>query len=188
MTPEPNSGEDIPPTLDRRSFLLVTGTTGLTGLTGCSWVPSPSSGGPAYEPHEIDGGPVFEPGLQQETERAYYAALVVTEADAEMFDFGRLSDGDAAFIDETDFEVSYLGVIQVSALRSSMRFDVVDIHESNVNLTVNVAVRDEEPRSDDQVITTLLLRVAREPGGVPDNIAVELDVGEHHETFSGSRP
>jgi hypothetical protein len=78
-------------------------------------------------------------------------------------------------------------VIQVSALRSSMRFEIVDIHESGVNLTVNVAVRDEEPRSDDQVVTTLLLRVAREPEGVPDNIAVELDIGEHHETFSGAR-
>lgn len=165
----------------------MTGATGLTGLTGCSWVPNPSSGGPAYEAHEIDDGPVFEPGLQEKTERGYYAALVVTEADAEMFDFGRLSDADAAFVDETDFEVSYLGVIQVSALRSSMRFEVVDIHESGVNLTVNVAVRNEEPRSDDQVVTTLLLRVAREPEGVPDNIAVELDIGEHHETFSGAR-
>ncbi|MEF8915513.1 hypothetical protein [Natronomonas sp.] len=166
----------------------MTGTAGLTGLAGCSWVSDPSSGGPAYEAREIDDGPVFDPGLQEATERDYAAALVVTESDAELFDFARLSEADAAFVDETDFEVSYLGVIQVSALRSSMRFEVVDIHESDVNLTVNVAVRDDEPRSDDLVITTLLLRVAREGDAPPGNIAVELDIGEHHETFSGSRP
>lgn len=188
VTPEPTPSADTSPLLDRRRFLLVTGTTGLTGLAGCSWVPNPSSGGPAYEPHEIDDGPVFEPGLQEPTERDYAAALVVTESDAELFDFARLSEADAAFVEETDFEVSYLGVIQVSALRSSMRSEVVDIHESDVNLTVNVAVRDDEPRSDDLVITTLLLRVAREGDAPPGNIAVELDIGEHHETFSGSRP
>ena len=53
---------------------------------------------------------------------------------------------------------------------------------------VNVAVRDETPHSDDAVITTLLLRVARDGSAAPDNIAVELDIGDHHETFSGSRP
>jgi len=67
-----------------------------------------------------------------------------------------------------------------------MRFDVVDLHESDANLTVAVAVRDDPPRSDNRAITILLLRVARE-GGVPGRIAVELGVGDHHETFSGTR-
>lgn len=159
--------------------------TGTTLLAGC--LSSPSSGGPAYEKIEIDNGPVFGPGLQDETERAYYAALVVTEAEAGMFDFERLSETETAFVSETDFGASYLGMIQVGALHSSMRFEIVDIHGSDVNLTVNVAIRDDPPHSDDRVIATLLLRVARK-GAAPDAIAVELDIGDHHKTFSGSRP
>lgn len=184
----PVTDADTPPSrrLDRRSFFVTAGTTASTLLAGC--LSDPSSGGPAYEAMEIDDGRVFGPGLRDETERDYYAALVVTEEDAELFDLERLSDTGTTFLRETDFEESYLGMIQVSALNSSMRFEIVDLHDSDVNLTVNVAVRDDSPYSDDRVITTLLLRVARAGGGPPDSIAVELDIGDHHQTFSGSRP
>ncbi|MFC6720225.1 hypothetical protein ACFQHN_22100 [Natrialbaceae archaeon GCM10025896] len=119
------------------------------------------------------------------TEQGYYAALVVTDDEAELLDFERLSDVEAAFVRGTDFSASYLGLVQVCPLNSSMRFEIVDIHESDVNLTVNVVVRDETPHSDDQVISTLLLRVSHP---VPDRISVELDIADHHETFSGTRP
>jgi hypothetical protein len=175
-----------PPRLDRRSFLLASGTAGVVLWSGC--LSSPSSGGPSYESREIDDGPVFAPGLQDAIERDYYAAVLVTEAQADGFDADLLSETEGEFLTGTDFGASYLGVIQVSALNSSMHFEIVDIHESDVNLTVNVAVRDETPHSDDAVITTLLLRVARDGSAAPDNIAVELDIGDHHETFSGSRP
>lgn len=165
---------------------MATGTAGLTGFIGC--LSAPSSGGPAYEDIEIDDGPVFGPGLQDMKQRSYYAALICTEEEADLFDFDRLLDSETAFVTETNFGESYLGLIQASPLNSSMRFDVVDIHESDVNLTVNVAIRDDPPHSDDRVISTLLLRVARDRGEVPDSIAVELDIADHHETFSGSRP
>ena len=84
-----------------------------------------------------------------------------------MFDFEWLSDAETEFVTGTEFGESYLGVVQVSALTSSMRFEVVDVHESDVNLTVNVAVRDDTPHSDDRVITTLLLRVTRGGERVP---------------------
>ena len=66
-----------------------------------------------------------------------------------------------------------------------MRFDVLEVKESDVNLTVVVAVRDEPPYSDDQVITTLLVSVTGEHRTAPDRIGVELDIGDHLETFSG---
>jgi len=168
--------------VDRRTLLVLTGTAGITILSGC---PSePSSSGPSYEHIEIDDGPTFGPGLQAVTERGYYAALVVTEDEAELFDFERLADVEAAFVRGTDFSASYLGLVQVCPLNSSMRFEIVDINESDVNLTVNLVVRDETPHSDDRVISTLLLRI---PHPVPDRIAVELDIADRHETFSGTR-
>jgi hypothetical protein len=181
--PVTNPGAHSSVGIDRRSLLVLTGTAGITILSGC--LSEPSSDGPSYEHIEIDDGPTFGLGLQDVTERGYYAALVVTEAEVELFDFERLSDVEAEFVRATDFSASYLGLVQVCPLNSSMRFEIVDIHESDVTLTVNVVVRDETPHSDDRVISTLLLRA---PHPVPDRIAVELDIADSHETFSGTRP
>lgn len=172
-----------PPPFDRRSLLAAAGATAAVLLAGC--LAGPSSGGPPYESHEVDDWPVYAPGLADESERAYFAALVTSEDEADAFDWRRAREADRAFVEGTDFRTSYLGLVQVSALNSSMRFEVVDLHESDVSLTVVVAVRDPTPRSDDRVISTLLLRVDREGGGGPARIAVELDIGDHHETFSG---
>lgn len=167
----------------RRSVLRVTGAIGGTALAGC--LNAPSSGGPPYTAHEIDDGPVFGPGLRDENEREYYAALVTNESGVGAFEERRMDDDSTTFLEETDFSQEYLGVVQVSKLNSSMRFDVLEIQESDVNLTVVVAVRDEPPYSDDRVITTLLVRVTSQHRTAPDRIGVELDIGDHHETFSG---
>jgi hypothetical protein len=172
-----------PSGIDRRRLLVLTGTAGIAILPGCPSEPSANS--PSYEHIEIDDGPTFGPGLRDVTERGYYAALVVTGDEAELFDFERLSDVEAEFVRRTDFSASYLGVVQVCPLNSSMRLEVVDTRESDVELTVDVVVRDEPPHSDDRVISTLLLRGSRP---VPDRIAVELDIAGRYETFSGTRP
>jgi hypothetical protein len=164
-------------TLDRRSLLLATGVAGATLLSGC--LTQPSSGGPSYESLEIDDGPVFEPGLADETQRNYYAGLVGAEAQVSAFDTDLLAGAAADFVTETDFDASYLGVIQVGAVDPAARCDVVDIHASDETLTVVVAVRAHTPGAGDRAITTLVLRVARD-SGVPNAIAVELDIGDHH--------
>lgn len=158
-------------------------TSGLALLAGC--LDGPSSGGPSYETHEIDDGPVFSAGLQDETERGYYAALITGPGEAEEFDWDRAPEAAREFVENTDFTESYLGLIQVGELNSSMRFEVVDLTESDVNLTVVVAVRDETPHSDDLVITTFLVRVASDGSDAPEQISVELTIGDHHETFTG---
>lgn len=167
----------------RRALLSAMGMLCVSSLAGC--LPSPSSGGPPYTTHEIDDGPVFAPGLRDENERAYYAALVTDEREAAAFDRERMDEPSTAFVETTDFGREYLGVVQVSRVNSSMRCDVLEVKESDVNLTVVVAVRDATPHSDDRVITTLLVRVTGERRTPPDSIAVELDIGDHHETFAG---
>jgi hypothetical protein len=169
--------------IDRRKLLVLTGTAGITTVSGC--LSAPSANGLSYEHIEIDDGPTFGPGLQDVTERGYYAALVATGDEAGLFGFERLSDVEAEFVRGTDFSASYLGLIQVCPLNSSMRFEIVDLHESESTLTVNVVIRDEPPHSDDRVISTLLLRVSHP---VPDHIAVNLDIADRSETFSGGRP
>jgi len=82
QVPDPDG--DVPPPIDRRTFLAASGAAVLALAPGC--VRDPSSGGPAYESCEVDDGPVFEPGLTDELERGYYAALVADERGARAFD------------------------------------------------------------------------------------------------------
>ena len=177
-----NPDTNSPLGIDRRTLLVLTGTAGITVLSGC--LSEQSSDGLPYEHIEIDDGPTFGPGIQDVTEQGYYAALVVTEDEVELFDFERLSDLEAAFVRGTDFSASYLGLVQVCPLSSSMQFEIVDLHESGSDLTVDVAVRDETPHSDDRVISTLLLRLSHP---VPDRITVELEIADRDERFSGTR-
>ena len=117
----------------------------------------------------------------------FYAALVEDEAATNAFDLHGLVETDTReFVERTDFRRQYLGVVQVGGINSSMRFRVPDVSESTVNLTVIATLEDETPYSEDRVITTLLIRVTRTRRTVPDNIRVELSIGDRHEVFTGS--
>ncbi|MDG5778772.1 hypothetical protein VB773_00120 [Haloarculaceae archaeon H-GB2-1] len=128
-------------------------------LVGCPR--GPSSGGPPYESHELIDGLVLESGLRDEPERGYYTTLITSAAETDRFDREQATDAVRSFVENTSFDESFLSVVQVAGLNSSMEFDVVDLERSDVNLTVVVAVRNPTPHSDDWVITTLLLRVAK---------------------------
>lgn len=173
--------------MNRRTFLGIT-AAGATGLAGCvsPWS-DPSSAPPQYETREVDDGAVYGPGLQDETERAFFAALVTSEAEAEAFDLERLGRGaDRAFVTDTDFRRWYLGVVQVSGVSSSRTVWLVDMAASDVNLGLVLALEDPTPRSDDQVVTTFLVRVHREGGPPPEGIWVQLEVDGRTVTFEGT--
>lgn len=153
-------------------------------IAGC--LSGPSSSGPRYQVREIDDGALYEPGLHDETTEAFFAALLTSEDEVDAFDHERIPrEADRVFILETEFKSAYLGVVQVAGLNSSMTLRVVDIATSRANLTVVVAVDDPTPHSDDRVITTLLIRVARDGAPTPEAIQVELSLGGRQVTFSG---
>ncbi len=170
--------------ITRRRVLGATAT--LLPITGC--LSSPSSSSPPHETAEVDNGPVYGPGLQSELEEAFYAGLIVDDSGADRFDRAALPPDARAFLAETDFGSYLLGVIQIADVNSSTHLEVVDLALTTASLTVVLALRDEAPRSDDRVITTLLLRVPRRAGGTaPDRINVELGIDDRDVTFSGSR-
>lgn len=175
--------EDIPGLCCRRTVLSGIGVIGLGFLPGCSM--DLSSGGPSYEHHEIDDGPVFAPGLQDTSKREYYATLIASADDTTQFDWERAGGSARDFVASTTFDEAYLGIIQVGNVEPSTSLDVVDLTRSDVNLTAVIAVRNGSPSGEDRVITTLLLRVRRDGNRVPAQIAVELDIGDQHETFTG---
>lgn len=169
--------------LDRRRLLGLVGAW-LLPVAGC--LESPSSGPPPYETLEIDDGPIYGPGLQDERSRAYFAALVTSDTEARAFELPAIpAKADRAFIEATDFRTSYLGVVQVSGLNSSMSIWLVDLAAAPKQLGLVLSVEDDPPHSDDRVITTFLVRVQKERPAPPDGIWVQLSIGDRTEHFSG---
>jgi hypothetical protein len=188
MTPTfPSGTPRVPasPRLRRRQVLA--GGLGLLAvpLAGCGF--SPSSGGPPFEFHEVDDGPVFGPGLQDELELEFYAALVADEGATDAFDVDRLPPDAHSFLRATDFDTQYLAVVQVSSVNPSMVFDVADVAEGGSNTTVVANLDDRTPHSEDRVISTLLVRVTAQGGFDPEGVNVEFHLNDRHETFGGER-
>lgn len=157
---------------------------GLLPVAGC--LESPSSSPPPYETLEIDDGPVYKPGLQDERSQDYFAALVTSDTEAQAFDLQTIpANADRAFIEATDYRTSYLGVVQVSGLNSSMSIWLVDLAAAPKQLGLVLSVDDDPPYSDDRVITTFLVRVGKERRAPPDGIWVQLSIGDRTEHFSG---
>jgi hypothetical protein len=174
---------DITPialSLTRRQLLALVGFSVLP-IEGC--LESPSSSPPPYETREIDDGPFYNPGLRDERSMDFFAGLVTSEVEAREFDLWELPlEGDRAFIESTDYETSYLGVVQVSGLNSSMSIWLVDLAATSEQLGLVLGIED----SDDRVITTYIVRVRKEQATPPERIWVQLSIGNRTENFSGS--
>jgi hypothetical protein len=173
--------------MDRRTLLRLA-AAGTTALAGCVSSPSaPSSAPPPYETREVDDGPVYGPGLRDEGERAFHAALVTTEAEAAAFDLARFDrDADRAFVTSTDFRRWYLGVVQISGVSSSRSVWLVDVAASDATLGLVLGLEDPTPRSEDRVVTTYLVRVHREGRRPPEGIWVQLSIDDRTVTFEGT--
>lgn len=173
-------------TASRRSVLIASGLA-LSPLAGC--LSAPSSGGPPFSTVEVDDGPVYGPGLQDDLDMDFFAGLITSADGARHFDLDEETHPEAVeFLATTDFTTSLLGVVQISGINSSMHVDVVDLALTPVNLTAVLALRDDPPHSEDRVITTILIKVPRRGNAPPEQIWVELSIGERHETFSGGPP
>ncbi|MHB9287020.1 hypothetical protein ACKVMT_08270 [Halobacteriales archaeon Cl-PHB] len=152
-------------------------------FAGC--LESPSSAPPPYETREIDDGPVYKLGLRDELSMDFFADLVTSDSEAREFDLQALPrKTDRTFIEETDYRTSYLGVVQVSGLTSSMSIWLIDMAAAPGDLGLVLGVEDETPQTDDRVITTFLVRVRKERQTPPTGIWVQLSIGDRTETFS----
>lgn len=156
----------------------------MLSLAGC--LEAPSSSPPPYETLEIDDGPCYRPGLQDELSMDFFAGLVTSETEARQFDLQVLPrKEDRTFIESIDYRSTYLGVVQVSGLNSSMSIWLVDMAATPEQLGLVLGIEADPPHSDDRVITTFLVRVEKEHPTPPERIWVQLSIGDRTEIFSG---
>lgn len=121
---------------------------------------------------------ILEEGLwyqRQEREESInrYHELIADETAAE----NRIEGDESVveFVEETDFEKSYLLVVQ-NVMQSArwLELDRITRTDSGLDVAVNTASPDE-PYGDDATVHSLAIRVTDERQGVPDTIEVTID-------------
>jgi len=84
-------------------------------------------------------------------------------------------DGTSEFVDETDFERSYLLVVQ-NVMQSARWLELRRIERTGPGLDVTVVTASpDEPYGDDAVVHSLAIRVTDDSGDVPGELAVTVD-------------
>lgn len=163
--------------MNRRSFLVLCGlgigTAG--GYVGWRWYHSPSiPDGMRVETRHIEGD-IFTEDSSRVTESLEWQEEYQTViSDREAVD-REINDDDSItpFLADTDFEDSYLIVVQ-NGMQSEMELvlDAISRQEDGLNLDISI----DSPRSgpDDLLIHSLLIRVTDEDEGVPEDVSVDI--------------
>jgi hypothetical protein len=164
--------------MKRRAFLvfggLGLGTAG--GYLGWRWYRSPSlPDGMRVETRHVEGDVFTDDGPRGggslEWQEEYHTVIRDTEAiDRESID----DESVVRFLDDTDFEASYLVVVQ-NGMQSEMELvlDAISRREDGLYLDISI----DSPRSgpDDLLVHSLLVRVTDEGGGVPEDVSVDIE-------------
>ena len=164
--------------MNRRRFLafcgLGIGTAG--GYIGWRWYHSPSiPDGIKVGTQHIEGD-IFAEGSSRDTEflewqEEYWTVISDREeVDSEITDDESISP----FLDDTDFEDSYLIVVQ-NGMQSEMELVLDAISRREYGLHLNISIDPPQSGPDDLLTHSLLIRVTDENEGVPDKVSVDIE-------------
>lgn len=93
-------------------------------------------------------------------------------------------DETEGFVRETDFERSYVVLVQ-NMMQSARWLELRGITREESGLEVSVTTEEpEEPYGDDAVVHSFAIRITDERSGVPDDLTVRVD-GEKTEASDG---
>jgi len=98
---------------------------------------------------------------------------IVAERDAarrELID----SDSVTSFLNDTDFDESYLIVVQ-NGMQSQMELVLDGISRQEDSLHLNVTINSPQGGPDDLLTHSLLIRVIDEAGGVSEGVSVDIE-------------
>lgn len=164
--------------MNRRRFLTVAGlgvgTAG--GYVGWRWYRSPSvPDGMRVETKHLERDVLTKRSSRNRNFlewREEYRTLIPDKRDADE----QIIDDDpvTSFLDSTDFEDSYLIVVQ-NGMQSEMELflDAISRREDGIHLDISI----DSPRGgpDDLLIHSLLIRIIDDVGGVPENVSVDIE-------------
>jgi hypothetical protein len=101
----------------------------------------------------------------------YHRILANTEAvNREIVDTGPVT----AFLTDTDFEESYLVVVQ-NGMQSEMELVLDAISRRTGGLDLDISIDSPQGGPDDLLIHSLLVRMTDEKRGVPEELSVDID-------------
>jgi hypothetical protein len=162
--------------MNRRQFLsgIVTMPIGMAGCLGTVDDPD-TPDGLIFETQHRVGSHLVDDDLGPSGERPRsYQTIITNRSTAQE----RMRDEDeiTEFIQETDFDQSYLVVVIAGAWQSGYWLELREIERTEHGIRVSVVTDSpDEPVGDDAAVHSLVIRVTDEESGEPDEVAVEIN-------------
>lgn len=165
-----------PEGMNRRQFLsggavMAIGTAGCLGTGATPSIPD----GMIVETHHRTGSHLVNDGVGPSGERPRsYQTIIANQSKARE----RMKEGDeiTEFVQETNFDRSYLVIIVAGAWPSRYWLELRDIERTDRGVRVSVvSASPDESVGDDAAVHSLAVRVTDEDSGVPDEVAVEVN-------------
>lgn len=172
------------------AVLVLAGCGGTGPGSGTTTDPATPDPTPEYSASVFDSGPndqpIIEGGLSPTDDygnTSYYATLLTERSDTDRFDYGRLPDAQAQFVNETDFETASLVVVQAYPKSSVPNYRVESVTRGGD--TLDIRINDSsEMGTDDITVETVLIRVSHD-GTPPSEARIETQTGDSFGTDDG---
>ncbi len=163
--------------MNRRNFLALggLGIGAAGGYFGWRWYSPSRPDGMEVETQHFERDVLSENSSREsdflEWKEEYQTT--VTDRDAarrELID----SDPVTSFLNNTDFDESYLLVVQ-NGMQSEMELVLDGVSRQGDTLHLNVTITSPQGGPDDLLIHSLLIRVIDEERGVPEDVSVDIE-------------
>lgn len=158
--------------MDRRRFLSSTALIVTTGLVGCLGSENHPHlpDGMSVETHHTVGSHLTEDTIGPSGERGRTYETVITDRETAQ-DRMKNTEEITNFIQETDFDQSYLVLVDAAAWPSGKWLELAEIERTDNGLQIVIVVASpDEPVGDDAAVHSLAIRITDEQSGPSENV------------------
>ncbi|MFW6002969.1 MAG: hypothetical protein ACOCPT_00925 [Halanaeroarchaeum sp.] len=163
--------------MNRRRYLALAGLGigAVGGYTGWRWYRAPSvPDGMSVQPRHFERDILTEQTSRSSDFLEWKSEYQTVISDPETADRVLIDDRSITrFLDDTDFEASYLIVVQ-NGMQSEMELELDSITRREDGLHLDISIDPPQSGPDDLGIHSLLIRITDETGDVPDDVSVTI--------------
>lgn len=162
--------------MDRRHFVSNTALIFTTGLVGCLGSTSHPDlpDGMRVATHHTVGSHLREDTIGPSGEQGRTFERVITDRNTAQ-DQLKNTEEITNFIDETDFNQSYLVVVDAAAWPSGKWLELSEIERTNNGLEIVIVVASpDEPVGDDASVHSLAIRITDTQRGPPEHVVATV--------------
>ena len=165
--------------MDRRQVLAVAGLSTVPLASGCLSALSGSEPGSSVEWAAVSSGIWLTDQEEAEAVRHGEGAILIADRDTAIEQLDSNSDKGREFVDQTDFERSYLVWVRLAMGSGSLEITIERIVRAGEELRITIDTALPPDPDMDLDYYTYFLRITDDRGDYPERIMIRGDGGEN---------